>query len=88
MAPTGLGRVLSVSNENEITLTPYAIVFDERYKSVVITIRGSASISDAVTNALAEQSSIWKKLSQLQKKRLGEDSIWKMFKGNATHLDK
>ena len=86
MAPRDLGRVLSASNENEIALSPYAIVFDELYKSVVITIRGSASISDAVTDALAEPSLIWRKLSELQKKKLREDSIWKTFKGNPTRL--
>ena len=77
-----------MSYKNEVELKPYAIVFDEPYKSVVITIQGSTTVSDAITDALAMPSSMWENLSELQKKKLGEDSIWKTFKGNATRLDK
>ena len=87
-APSGLGKVLSVSYKNEVELKPYAIVFDEPYKSVVITIQGSTTVSDAITDALALPIPMWEKLSELQKKKLGEDSIWKTFKGNATRLYK
>ena len=75
------GTILHVSYENDVGLTPYAVVFDERHQSVVISIRGSASLSDVITDGLANPSSMWDKLSQWQRQEIGENSSWSTFKG-------
>ena len=81
IASKDLGTILHVSYENEVGLSPYAVVFDENHKSIVISIRGSTSLSDVLTDGLVNPSSIWDKLSKLQKQELGEDSNWRTFKG-------
>ena len=82
IASKDLGTLLHVSYENDVGLTPYTVVFDEQQQSVVITIRGSASLSDIITDGLANPSAMWDKLSRSQKQELGEDSNWKTFEGN------
>ena len=40
--------------KNDIGMSPYCILLDREWKSVVIVVRGTLSLSDCVTDALAE----------------------------------
>ena len=82
----GLGEILHVSYENDVGLTPNAVDFDEQKQSVVISIRGSASLSDVITDGLANPSSMWDKLSQWQRREIGENSSWSTFEGKLNRM--
>jgi len=44
--------------QNDVNLTPYAILIDHERKSIVITIRGTMSFDDCIVDALAEPCSM------------------------------
>jgi len=47
-------KLVFLSNENAVKMTPYAIFVDSLKKTIVIAVRGTLSISDAVTDVLAD----------------------------------
>ena len=71
--------------DKEHIITPFAVICDKEYKSIVISLRGTADPSDVVIDALAEPSSIWEKLPESQQERFGESSYWRNFKGINLH---
>ena len=74
-------KIIYASCENELVCTPFLVLIDEQHKSVVVTVQGSSSLADAFTDVLVAPSLIWQKLSEDQKKKLGENSQWRNFKG-------
>ena len=83
------GETIYVSYENsakkpEDVITPFAVIRDDDYQSIVITIRGTSDLSDVVIDAVAHPHSVWDEIPDANKNKLGENSNWKQFTGKVT----
>ena len=65
----------------ENIITPFAVILDKEYKSIVISLRGTSDPSDVVIDALAEPTSIWERLPKSTQERFGDGCNWRNFKG-------
>ena len=51
--------VVYISYKNRAFVTPFVVCLDRTYNKIVISIRGSASIADFITDAIACPKSIY-----------------------------
>ena len=51
--------IVYISYKNKAFVTPFVVCLDRTYNKIVISIRGSASIADFVTDAIACPRSIY-----------------------------
>ena len=50
--------IVYVSYKNRVLVTPFVVCLDRLHNKIVISIRGSASISDFITDAISRPQSI------------------------------
>jgi sn1-specific diacylglycerol lipase len=59
MARLGNCSLIYANFSNEVTVKPYAVFVDHENQALIITVRGTLSLEDCITDAVAHPESLY-----------------------------